>query len=88
MKLTKVFIITHPPLLFDFPLYYVCNTEWSLEINDARFFKSEESAKIMLRRLLDKCQARPEVEIRGLNPELLAIKSADLEVEDHIVISI
>jgi hypothetical protein len=76
------------PYLFDDHPYYDCNTECSFEINEARPLRSEESAKIMLSRLQDKCEARPEVESQGLNPDLLAIKSADLEVEDHLVISI
>jgi hypothetical protein len=87
MELTKVFVITHPGIGSD-DLYYVCNTEWSWEINEARPFRSEESAKIMLSRLQDKCEARPEVESQGLKPDLLAIKSIDLEVTDHLVISI
>jgi hypothetical protein len=83
---TEVFIITHPGISSD-DLYYVCNTEWSWEINEARPFRSEESAKIMLSRLQDKCIARPEVESQGLNPDLLAIKSTALEVADYIVFS-
>ena len=84
MVIKQVFLIYVPYL--NEKLYYVCNSEWTFEVEQSRFFVSLDDAQMAIDRL--RTVDIRDLNLHSINPEQLTIEGYRQEVEEFIQISI
>lgn len=66
----------------DLNYYYVSNTEWTFEIEEACLFKTKELAFITIDRL--KTYEKKNLDFHGINPDSLSVERTCLEVSEFL----
>ncbi|MBX9252986.1 hypothetical protein [Nostoc sp. GT001] len=66
----------------DLNYYYVSNTEWTFEIEEACLFKTKELAESTIGRL--KTYEKKNLDFHGINPDSLSVERTWLEVSEFL----
>lgn len=66
----------------DLNYYYVSNTEWTFEIEEACLFKTKELAENTINRL--RTYEKKNLDFQGINPDSLSVERTRLEVSEFL----